>query len=418
MEWLPYIVFLLIGLSAGYFAFGRNEGDQNAALLEENIRRLEADLRDAQAEKIKSQTQCEGLEKQLQKMETERNKTQESLTALKDDHAKAEAKIAAFDEAQEQARTEFKNVANEVLKKNSKEFEEQSKKTIETITTPLKENITGFNEKLVEFSAINNKMTEETNNLSKALSTNVKAQGNWGEFVLEKILESSGLEKNIQYTVQGENMDLKSVDGGRQMPDVVVNLPGERHIVIDSKISLKSFSDYQNATRKEDQASAAKAFVKSTEAHIKDLVGKNYQSAYGLNSLDFVMMFMPIEAAYILLMSEKSELLERAMDKGISIVSPSNLFPNLKTINYLWKLKDQNENAEEIARLGGTIYDKVTGFLGDMKDVNKAIGNSQKAYDEAIKKLQTGNGSVIKQAEKLKQLGSKTNRSLPDMSKP
>ena len=376
MEWIAYIVFLVTGCTAGYFVFGKNN------------RNLKAEL----------------------------DKAQESLRKLEVDLATAKAQMTASDEAKEIARTVFKNVANELLKENSREFEEQSKKTIEAITTPLKENISGFNNELVKFSAISNKMTEETNNLSNALSTNVKAQGNWGEFVLETILQSCGFEKNIQYTVQGENMDLKSLDGGRQMPDVVINLPEERHIVIDSKVSLTSFSDYQNATSDAEQADAAKAFVKSTEAHIKDLACKNYQNAYGLNSIDFVMMFMPIEAAYILLMSEKSALLEAAMDKGISIVSPNNLFPNLRTINYLWRLQKQNENAEEIARLGGTIYDKVNGFLGDMNEVGKALDKATEKHGEAVKKLAYGKGNVTSQAEKLKDMGAKTNKSLPDMT--
>ena len=376
MEWIAYIVFLVTGCMAGYFVFGKNN------------RNLKAEL----------------------------DKAQQNLRKLEVDLAKANAQITASDEAKKIARTEFKNVANELLKENSKEFEEQSKKTIEAITTPLKENINGFNQELVKFSAISNKMTEQTNNLSNALSSNVKVQGNWGEFVLETILQSCGLEKNIQYTVQGENMDLKSLDGGRQMPDVVINLPEERHIVIDSKISLTSFSDYQNATSEAEQADAAKAFVKSTEAHIRDLAGKNYQNAYGLNSIDFVMMFMPIEAAYILLMSEKGVLLETAMDKGISIVSPNNLFPNLRTINYVWGLQKQNENAKEIARLGGAIYDKVSGFLGDMTEVGKALDKATEKHGEAVKKLANGKGNISSQAEKLKDMGAKTNKSSPDMT--
>ena len=376
MEWIAYIVFLVTGCMAGYFVFGKNN------------RNLKAEL----------------------------DKAQQSLRKLEVDLATANAQITASDEAKKIARTEFKNVANELLKENSKEFEEQSKKTIEAITTPLKENINGFNQELVKFSAISNKMTEQTNNLSNALSSNVKVQGNWGEFVLETILQSCGLEKNIQYTVQGENMDLKSLDGGRQMPDVVINLPEERHIVIDSKVSLTSFSDYQNATSEAEQADAAKAFVKSTEAHIRDLAGKNYQNAYGLNSIDFVMMFMPIEAAYILLMSEKGVLLETAMDKGISIVSPNNLFPNLRTINYVWGLQKQNENAKEIARLGGAIYDKVSGFLGDMTEVGKALDKATEKHREAVKKLANGKGNLSSQAEKLKDMGAKTNKSLPDMT--
>jgi len=161
---------------------------------------------------------------------------------------------------------------------------------------------------------------------------------------------------------------------------------------------------------------AAKAFIASTEKHIKDLAAKNYQNAYGLQSLDFVMMFMPIEAAYFLLLSAREDILRQAWERGISIVSPSNLFPNLKTIGYLWRLQKQNDNAEEIARLGGSVYDKVSGFLGDMQSVGKSLDKAQDTHREAVKKLSEGNGNVMRQAEKLRELGAKTNKSLPDMT--
>ena len=424
MQWLAYIIFpigFFMGLAIGYIMRGRSrdnaaasEGAQGEA--QAHIAHLQAQLHDAQTQIARQDEQGTAAQNQLHEMKTERDTLRHEVGNLRGFMAKAEARIEAFDEAQEQARIQFENLSNELLKKNSKEFEEQSKKTLETITVPLKKDISGFTDKLIEFSALNAKMTEETGNLTKALSSNVKAQGNWGEFVLETILENSGLEKGVQYTVQGEGMGLKSVDGGRQMPDVVINLPEDRHIVIDSKLSLKSFSDYQNAADDIARQEALKAFVRSTENHIKDLASKNYQSAYGLQSLDFVMMFMPIEAAYILLMSEKGDLLASSMDKGISIVAPSNLFPNLKTINYLWQLQKQNQNAEEIARLGGTIYDKVHGFLGDMQTIDSALKKAQDAHDDAVKKLATGKGSVTSQAEKLKALGAKTNKALPDLS--
>jgi DNA recombination protein RmuC len=287
---------------------------------------------------------------------------------------------------------------------------------LEVLLTPLDKQLVEFKTEITGFKAINEKMTSETESLTNALTSNVKVQGNWGEMVLERILEESGLEKGREYTLQGEGLGLKSAEGARQMPDVIINLPEAKHIVIDSKVSLTSFREYQNASTEDQRAAAAKAFILSTEKHIKDLAGKNYQNAYGLQSLDFVMMFMPIEAAYFLLLSAREDILRQAWEKGISIVSPSNLFPNLKTIGYLWRLQKQNDNAEEIARLGGSVYDKVSGFLGDMQSVGKSLVKAQDTHREAVKKLSEGNGNVMRQAEKLRELGAKTNKSLPDMT--
>ena len=373
-------------------------------------------MRQLQGEIIALQTSQKNLAEQLSETKGSEADLRQSLQNAAERLARADEKISAFDEAQKAAREEFKNLASDILKQNSAEFKEQSKQSLEVLLTPLDKQLVEFKTEITGFKAINEKMTSETESLTNALTSNVKVQGNWGEMVLERILEESGLEKGREYTLQGEGLGLKSAEGARQMPDVIINLPEAKHIVIDSKVSLTSFREYQNASTEDQRAAAAKAFILSTEKHIKDLAGKNYQNAYGLQSLDFVMMFMPIEAAYFLLLSAREDILRQAWEKGISIVSPSNLFPNLKTIGYLWRLQKQNDNAEEIARLGGSVYDKVSGFLGDMQSVGKSLVKAQDTHREAVKKLSEGNGNVMRQAEKLRELGAKTNKSLPDMT--
>ena len=373
-------------------------------------------MRQLQGEIIALQTSQKNLAEQLSETKGSEADLRQSLQSAAERLARADEKISAFDEAQKAAREEFKNLASDILKQNSAEFKEQSKQSLEVLLTPLDKQLVEFKTEITGFKAINEKMTSETESLTNALTSNVKVQGNWGEMVLERILEESGLEKGREYTLQGEGLGLKSAEGARQMPDVIINLPEAKHIVIDSKVSLTSFREYQNASTEDQRAAAAKAFILSTEKHIKDLAGKNYQNAYGLQSLDFVMMFMPIEAAYFLLLSAREDILRQAWEKGISIVSPSNLFPNLKTIGYLWRLQKQNDNAEEIARLGGSVYDKVSGFLGDMQSVGKSLVKAQDTHREAVKKLSEGNGNVMRQAEKLRELGAKTNKSLPDMT--
>ena len=373
-------------------------------------------MRQLQGEIIALQTSQKNLAEQLSETKGSEADLRQSLQSAAERLARADEKISAFDQAQKAAREEFKNLASDILKQNSAEFKEQSKQSLEVLLTPLDKQLVEFKTEITGFKAINEKMTSETESLTNALTSNVKVQGNWGEMVLERILEESGLEKGREYTLQGEGLGLKSAEGARQMPDVIINLPEAKHIVIDSKVSLTSFREYQNASTEDQRAAAAKAFILSTEKHIKDLAGKNYQNAYGLQSLDFVMMFMPIEAAYFLLLSAREDILRQAWEKGISIVSPSNLFPNLKTIGYLWRLQKQNDNAEEIARLGGSVYDKVSGFLGDMQSVGKSLVKAQDTHREAVKKLSEGNGNVMRQAEKLRELGAKTNKSLPDMT--
>ena len=396
MEFFGALIIIIIAVGFGFFI-----GRQMATSKQNN--EVEIELK----------TTNQNLQKQIDEKDKELQKTRTKAESLTGELAQAKEQTNAHQKAQKQAKTEFENLAHKILKTTGEDFKQQSEETLKNLLNPLDTQLKDFKTEITGFKAINSKMTLETESLTKALTSNVKIQGNWGEFTLERILEQSGLTEGREYNVQGKGLDIKSADGGRQMPDVIINLPEEKHIVIDSKVSLKDFVDYQAAQDETARAMAVKKFITSTRNHIKGLQSKNYQNAYGLKSLNFVMMFMPIEASYFLLMQEREDLIAEAWDKNIALVCPSTLLPNLRTIAYLWRLQKQNENADEIARLGGTIYDKIHGFLSNMETVGKAIDNAQKKHDEALKQLSGGRGNVLTQAEKLKEMGAKTQKTLP-----
>ena len=308
----------------------------------------------------------------------------------------------------------FENVANKVLDEKSKVFERQSEKQIATLLNPFGSTMKELRDKVTQFAAINKEMTEEAQNLSRALTYDVKVQGNWGEITLERILEMSGLEKGREYRIQAEGLNMRSVEHGRsQRPDVIINLPDNRHIVIDSKVSLRDYTDYCNAKNDNSRDVALKKFLGSVRRHVENLSGKRYQDAYGLVTLDFVIMFMPIDTAYILLMKEDMNLQELALEKNVTIVPPSTLLANLRTISAIWRLQRQNENAKRIAELGGRIYDKISGFVRNMKEVGRSLGKAQESHHKAMQQMSEGRGNILSQAEKLRELGVKTNKTMP-----
>lgn len=354
--------------------------------------------------------ELESTRKQLTETVAQKTDLEQALATANQNLAAAKA----LENAQKQNQIAFENLANKIFEEKNKTFREESKENLDNLLKPLKGEISDFKTQITGFKAINDRMTSETENLTKALTSSVKAQGNWGEWNLERILENSGLRKGEGYIVQGEGMEIKSrQDGGRQMPDVVVHLPENKHIIIDSKVSLKSYVDYINAETDDHRQAHAKDFIRSLEAHIRGLEGKRYQDADGLNTPDFVMLFMPIEASYFLAMQEKEDLLGMAWDRKITLVCPSTLSASLRTIASLWRLEKQNKNAEDIARVAGAIYDKVHGFIGNMNDVGKAIEKAQEVHESAVKQLSSGRGNVLTQTEKLKELGAKTSKQLP-----
>lgn len=328
---------------------------------------------------------------------------------------------------QEKFSAEFKNLANEIFEDKSKKFTDQNKSNIGDLLKPLGEKITDFErkveqtnkesiernsalkEQLTGLRELNQKITKEAENLTKALKGDSKAQGNWGEFILESILEKSGLEKSREYFVQESKTDEA---GRRFQPDVVVKLPDSKSIIIDSKVSVVAYERAVNSESAEEKATHLKAHLLSLRTHIKGLGDKNYQNLYGVESLDFVLMFIPIEPAFSLAVQNDPELFNDAYSMNIVIVSPATLIATLRTIASIWKQEYQNRNAIEIAKEGGNLYDKFVAFTEDLKNVGRHLDTTQKVYVEAAKKLYEGKGNLINRAEKMKKLGAKASKNI------
>jgi DNA recombination protein RmuC len=331
----------------------------------------------------------------------------------------------------EQTRThfqrEFENIAEKLLKEKSREFTDVNKLSIDTILNPLKENIKAFEEKvdkvynmeaaerntlkgvITQLMDLNKLISTEASNLTKALKGDNKKQGNWGEVILEKVLERSGLIRDREYRIQAS---LNSIEGGRLQPDVIIDLPDEKHLIIDSKVSLIAYERLINCETEDDRKLFSKAHVESIRKHVADLSSKSYHDLYQVNSPDFVLLFVPIESSFSFAVQLDADLFSDAWDKRVVIVSPSTLLATLRTIASMWKQERQNRNVLEIARLSGEMYDKFVGFVGDMESIGKNIKQSQDSYDKALNKLTDGRGNLTITAEKIKKLGAKANKQI------
>jgi len=262
---------------------------------------------------------------------------------------------------------------------------------------------------ITQLMELNKQISDEAQNLTKALKGDNKKQGNWGEVILERVLERSGLTKDQEYRLQAS---LTSEDGSRLQPDAIIYLPDEKHLIIDSKVSLIAYERLVNCDSEDDRKLFSKAHVESIRGHVQGLSSKNYHDLYQINSPDFVLLFIPIESSFSIAVQIDSELFSDAWDKRVVIVSPSTLLATLRTIASIWKQERQNRNVLEIARLSGAMYDKFVGFVGDMENIGKNIKQSQNAYDSAVNKLSDGAGNLTKTAEKIKNLGAKANKQL------
>jgi DNA recombination protein RmuC len=325
---------------------------------------------------------------------------------------------------------EFENLANRILDDKSKKFTEQNEAQLKNILDPLKDRIRDFekrvnethNESAIERSALkeqlrimsdmNKRMSEEALNLTKALKGDSKKQGNWGELILEKVLEKSGLTKGREYDVQ---QSFTMEDGSRLQPDVIIRLPDSKNLIVDSKVSLVAYERY--IASDDDDKASQDAFLKehilSIRTHIKGLSGKNYQNLYGVGSPDFVLLFIPIEPAFILSISTDNDLYNDAFDKNVVLVSPTTLLATLRTIANVWKQEYQSQNAMEIAKQGADMYDKFVAFTEDLIKVGKLMDDSKKTYSEAMNKLYDGKGNLVRRAENMKKLGIKASKQLP-----
>ncbi|MBQ85000.1 MAG: DNA recombination protein RmuC [Gammaproteobacteria bacterium] len=365
----------------------------------------------------------------LAKSQSELTTTKEELAGL---HARSELERSQFDEklafierSKEQLGESFKNMANDLLESKSKSFSQSSKENITALLSPLQEKITQFEKRVEEtydkeskerfslvreiksLQALNNKISKDAVNLTNALKSDNKAQGTWGEFVLESILEKSGLTKGREYEVQ---VALKAEDGSKSQPDVIVHLPESRDIVIDSKVSLKAWDAFCSHDQGSEKDALLKQHIASIGQHVKTLSAKDYQNLIGLNSLDYVFLFMPVEAAYSTAVQMDRDLFQYAFERDIIFVVPSTLLTTLRTVQNLWRLAQQNQNANEIAGRAGALYDKFVAFVDDLEEVGGRLDATRKSFEKARNKLVSGRGNLVRRAEALRELGAKTSK--------
>ncbi|KRT17609.1 DNA polymerase V [Pedobacter ginsenosidimutans] len=338
----------------------------------------------------------------------------------------AEQKLS-FEQSQEKLNKDFELIANKILEEKSSKFIEQNRTNLDIILNPLKENIKAFEDKVEKVYKAESderntlkgvisllmdqskQIQEDANNLTKALKGDSKKQGNWGEVILEKVLERSGLVRDQEYRIQASHI---SAEGGRYQPDVVIDLPDNKHLVVDAKVSLVAYERSVSAESDEEREGYVKQHLTSIKNHIQELSAKNYQDLYKINSPDFVLLFVPIESSFSIAVQKDAELFNFAWDRRVVIVSPSTLLATLRTIASMWKQERQNRNVMEIARLSGSMYDKFVGFIADMENIGKHIKNGQDAYDKAINKLSIGAGNLTNTSEKIKKLGAKTTKQI------
>lgn len=419
------------GVSADELAKMKADNDQlriNLAKAEERASNLtnERDKADKllQDERLRYDAAVTSLNQELVTEKNRMAKAEEAFVAQRQRLADQEKSIQ---EIQQKFQVEFQNIANQLLEEKSKKFVETNKSHLDILLNPLKENLKAFEEKvdkvynmeaaerntlkgvISQLMELNKLISNEAQNLTKALKGDSKKQGNWGEVILEKVLERSGLTRDREYRIQ---VSLTTEDGGRLQPDVIVDLPDEKHIIIDSKVSLVAYERLVNCESEEERKLFSAEHLNSIRTHVNQLSLKNYHDLYQINSPDFVLLFVPIESSFSFAVQLDTELFSYAWEKKVVIVSPSTLLATLRTISSIWKQERQNRNVLEIARLSGTMYDKFVGFITDMEGIGKNIKQSQAAYDGAMNKLIDGNGSLAKTADKIKSLGAKANKQI------
>ncbi len=385
------------------------EEEKNKSLAEAN-RQLKFELEAERAKVLELTNSLASTEADYRNLEEKLDERKQEIAAMQD-------KFAA----------QFRNLANDIFEEKSKRFTEQNKSNLFDLLKPLGEKIVEFEkrvedthkdtiarnsalrEQLENLQRLNVQMTREAENLTRALKGDSQAQGAWGEFILESILEKSGLERDREYSIQ----ETFITADGRRRPDVIIRLPEGRHVVIDSKVTLTAYNNFVNAQTEEEKAVALKGHMLSIRQHMKGLGEKNYQGITE-NGLDFIIMFIPIEPAYILAIQTEPGLYEEALEKRIVFVSPTLLIPSLQLIKNGWKQEYQNRHVLDIASKAGDLYDKFVGFTDDLVKLGHAMNTTKKFYDESMKKLSTGSGNLVRRVEELKKLGARATKSIDE----
>ncbi len=429
-------VVALVFLSGGFFMAWifikpKNKDRQKLAqiLTEVETLRVESKIRTAELDSKSHENQelKTALEQSRERVMELSVKNSQSETQIENLREKLEAGAKEGDALREKFVHEFKSLANEILRKESQIFTEQNKTNIEGLLKPLGEKIRIFEKKVddvyekeahqrfslkeevVRLGELNRQVSTDARNLTEALKGQSKTQGNWGEMILENILEKSGLVKGREFHVQPS---YKSEDGRRLQPDVVLSLPGDKHVVIDAKVSLNAYEQWATTQDGDLKKAALKLHLISVKKHIDELASKNYQHIYKLNSLDFVILFMPVEPAFLTAIQADPGLWNYAYTRGLLLVSPTNLYATLKMVASLWQQEYQNKNVKEIAEESGKLYDKFAGFVDDMLTIGDKLSAAKNSYDKAYNKLSTGRGNLISKAEKIKSLGAITKKEI------
>lgn len=412
---------MVVGIVAGFAA-----GFVLAFLIQKSKQALlAAQMASAQTEKDNATTELEKMRAELATKMVEQATTVTKMEGLKEQLAEEKQAMA---DLQKRLTTEFENMANRILKERAAELSETSKKDLGAILNPLKDNIAEFKQQVREAYSLemrdkaglreqlkllteqNARISDEANNLTKALKGDVKQQGNWGEIVLERVLEMSGLHIGREFEREAVSKD--DSDAAKR-PDVIVHLPDNKHVVIDSKVSLVAYDRLVNAPDNAAYETALKDQVSSLKKHVNELAAKNYPNLPGLNAPDFVLMFVPIEAMFSVAVDADKNLFAYAWEKKIVIVSPTTLLATLRTIASIWQQENQTKNAFEIARLGGVLYDKMVGFIDDFQKIKRSLDAADKAYNDALGKMSTGKGNMLNTATRIKELGAKAGKTIP-----
>lgn len=440
LEIFPFLVALILVLLLGiflgkrlFFAKFRSENELNTERLAVAKNQLQFQKEQFEMERINIEKQLalSNLEKETIRTEKDSvtiqlSKKEVDFENLWERYKEQKNEISAL---QEKFTKEFENLANKILEEKSAKFTEQNSENMKRILLPLQDKIQVFEQKveqthkesidyhaalrqqIIGLSELNVQMSKETLNLTKALKGDSKMQGNWGELVLERVLEKSGLEKGREYEVQ---QSFTNNEGSRVFPDVVINLPDGKKMIVDSKVSLVAYEKWINEEAEVLKLDYLKEHVASIKRHVDQLGGKNYHDLYQIESPDFVLLFIPIEPAFAIALNEDPALYNKAFERNIVIVTPTTLLATLRTIDSMWANQKQQENAFEIARQAGALYDKFEGFVTDLVKIGNKIKDTKLEYENAMNKLVDGRGNLISSVEKLKKMGAKAKKSLPE----
>lgn len=399
--------------------------EQDLAKTSETLHQKEDQLSTLRQELNDVRADLKALQTQHGELQADHARLKENL---EQEQKQAAEKIRLLQDAKKEMSDQFRVLAEDVMKNHGETFTKQNKEQLSTLLTPLRDRLHEFEkgirdanhksaeeratlgEQIRQLSDTSAKMTMETSNLTRALKGKAQTQGAWGEMILTTILERSGLRKGEEYVTQESHT---TEDSKRLRPDVIVNLPNDERIIIDSKVSLKAFESYVNAVNDAERATSLTRHIQSLKQHIRDLSGKEYQNKVG-KGLDFVIMFVPIEGALAVALQEDPALTSRAAESHVAIATPTTLMMALRTVSSLWQVERRNQNAEAIAERAGKLYDKFAGFVNDMQALDKSLVQARDKYDNAISKLSSGRGNVMRQVEDLKAMGAKTSKSLPD----